>query len=169
MTRPEETHHNVILPCIASARAQLQVACDAARSFRHDGARCVVWHGRMLERLQHPDRAVPVNGAVVFMIWPAPWLGRHLSWGLFVVSILLILGSLGCLLRTALMNPGFLPRVALDEDEEYGYAAHAPARIEAPHARPVGPCECRNALCSPTWNRRHAGSLGCSSTLSAVG
>mmetsp|Transcript_13044 Transcript_13044/g.39516 ORF Transcript_13044/g.39516 Transcript_13044/m.39516 type:complete len:716 (+) Transcript_13044:366-2513(+) len=58
--------------------------------------------------------------SVVFMIWPAPWLGRHVSWGLFVVSILLVVASLGCLLRTALMNPGFLPRNVLDDDEEYG-------------------------------------------------
>ena len=51
----------------------------------------------------------------------APWLGRHLSWGLFVVSIILILVSLGSLIRTALRNPGFLPRHHLEEDEEYGY------------------------------------------------
>lgn len=58
----------------------------------------------------------------MFMVFPAPWLGSHVSWGLFVVSILLILASLGCLLRTALLNPGFLPRNVLDEDEEYGCA-----------------------------------------------
>lgn len=106
--------------------------------------------GRLQQEGRHADGAVPVTGAVVFMIWPAPWLGRHLSWGLFVVSILLILASLGCLLRTALLNPGFLPRIAVDEDEEYGCVAHAAVRIKAPHTRAVGRCKCRNALCSPT-------------------
>lgn len=50
----------------------------------------------------------------------APWLGRHLSWALFAVSIVLILLSIGVLFATAFTNPGFLPRNHLEEDEEYG-------------------------------------------------
>lgn len=38
VTHSDETHHNVILSCIASAYAQLQGACDSARSFKHVGA-----------------------------------------------------------------------------------------------------------------------------------
>lgn len=50
----------------------------------------------------------------------APWLGRHLSWALFAVSIVLIVLSLGMLCLTAFTNPGFLPRNHLEDDEEYG-------------------------------------------------
>ena len=59
----------------------------------------------------------------------APWLGRHISWGLFAVSIVIILFSLGTLCLTAFTNPGFLPRNHLEEDEEYGWAQSLPSQI----------------------------------------
>lgn len=55
----------------------------------------------------------------VFLGLVAPWLGRHISWAVVVVSALLISASLACLFRTALMNPGFLPRHELTDEEEY--------------------------------------------------
>ena len=56
------------------------------------------------------------------MIFVAPWLGQHLSWALFVISVLLILATIGALLATALVNPGFLPRDlhSSEEDLEWG-------------------------------------------------
>ena len=62
--------------------------------------------------------------AVIFMIFVAPWLGQHLSWALFVISILIILATLAMLFATALVNPGFLPRDldSSEEDLEWGCA-----------------------------------------------
>lgn len=65
-------------------------------------------------------------GAVVFMVLVAPWLGKHLSWALFVISILLILATLSLLFATALTNPGYLPRNedSYSEDVEWGCAMY---------------------------------------------
>lgn len=62
--------------------------------------------------------------AVVFMVFVAPWLGQHLSWALFVISIVLILATVSLLFATALTNPGYLPRdtESPDEDIEWGCA-----------------------------------------------
>ena len=58
------------------------------------------------------------------MVFVAPWLGRHLSWALVVVSVLLILLTLSLLFATALTNPGYLPRDidSCEEDVEWGCA-----------------------------------------------
>ena len=58
------------------------------------------------------------------MIFVAPWLGQHLSWALFVISIVIILATIAMLLCTALINPGFLPRdlTSSEEDLEWGCA-----------------------------------------------
>lgn len=66
------------------------------------------------------QQVIRANHAGVFMGFVAPWLGRHLSWALFAVSIVLIVLSLGMLCLTAFTNPGFLPRNHLEDDEEYG-------------------------------------------------
>jgi len=58
------------------------------------------------------------------MIFVAPWLGQHLSWALFVISLLLIVATIAMLLATAFVNPGFLPRdlQSSEDDIEWGCA-----------------------------------------------
>jgi hypothetical protein len=58
------------------------------------------------------------------MVLVAPWLGKHLSWALFVISIVLILVTITLLFMTALTNPGYLPRDTESpvEDIEWGCA-----------------------------------------------
>ena len=80
-------------------------------------------------RLLPMRRRLPLNvslrcRAVVFMVLVAPWLGKHLSWALFVISIVLILVTITLLFMTALTNPGYLPRDTESpvEDIEWGCA-----------------------------------------------
>ena len=57
------------------------------------------------------------------MVFVAPWVGQHLSWALFAISIVFILVTFGLLFATALTNPGYLPRdtKSPEDDIEWGY------------------------------------------------
>jgi len=62
------------------------------------------------------------------MVLVAPWLGKHISWAIFVISILLIVATISLLFITALTNPGYLPRSeeSYSEDVEWGCAMNHP-------------------------------------------
>ena len=84
-------------------------------------------HRRRRTPLAGPDwrsllasTAIIVAPCVVFFIFVAPYLGRHVSWALVALSAVLVCLVLAMLAATALRDPGFYPRSPPSGDVEYG-------------------------------------------------
>jgi DHHC palmitoyltransferase len=54
------------------------------------------------------------------LVFVAPYLGDNISWALVAITVVVIVFVLTALCRTALMDPGFIPRSPPNSDVEAG-------------------------------------------------